>query len=155
MWSTWNHWTSNVESMVFPSISIYQLRLGQILSIHKWGLLVMGRNYREWQVGLKGYILSATSFFIIYLRCDAILHQMKLINILINIDQYTACPRSDQEEMRIGTCRSGEREVAVAEAGGWSWKKDWWRTAWCTGKSDTWIFTFFRAGFGATMAYSS
>jgi hypothetical protein len=27
--------------------------------------------------------------------------------------------------MRMGACKSGEREVVVAEASGWSWKKHW------------------------------
>ena len=35
-----------------------------------------------------------------------------------NIGQDTADPCCDQEEMRMGACRSGEREVVVAEASG-------------------------------------
>ena len=89
-----------------------------------------------------------------HLRYDAILHQMRLISMLhdYDIDQYdiwcsikwywsigcvpTFWPWGDENG-----CRSCEKEVALAEAGGWSWK-DWWRTA-CMGKSDTWIFNDF------------
>ena len=35
-----------------------------------------------------------------------------------NIGQDTADPCCDQEEMRMGACKSGEREVVVAEASG-------------------------------------
>lgn len=64
------------------------------------------------------------SHFNLYIYICIIMYVYIIFNYA-NIGQDTADPCCDQEEMRMGACRSGEREVVVAEASGWSWKKHW------------------------------
>ena len=109
--------------------------MGQGESLRGWQVALMGHidvhgtNISGWEINLLytgatplNHVLvpviscNLTSTYIYIYIC--IIMYVYIIFNYANIGQDTADPCCDQEEMRMGACRSGEREVVVAEASG-------------------------------------